>query len=119
MIHPRPVGAAAQYTAHRGSCCAKQSLTIDGPRTQVLRPQHLCSRPGLQLAGVHRHRQHAVEANRAGQLDELLVAEALSQRIHASIVRPVLADEIAREVHDLRVLRRNAARVFLADRGDG
>src|ERR1700716_1073568 len=72
----------------------------------------------LELAGVDRHRQHAVVADRAGELDEAVVAESSDQRLHRGLVDPVLAHELACELDDLRILGRDAAAVILADGGD-
>jgi len=73
----------------------------------------------LQLAGVHRHRQHAVVADRPRELDEAVIAEPNPQRLEHRVADPMLAHELAREVHDLRVFGRDAARVLLADGRDG
>jgi hypothetical protein len=64
-------------------------------------------------------RQHAVVADRARELDEAVLADATDQRLHGGFVDPMLAHELAREVDDLRVLRRNAPVVILADCRDG
>lgn len=71
--------------------------------------QDLGAGSGLELAGVHGHGQHAVVADGTGQLDEAIVAEARSERLHGGVVNPVPADERSRELHDLGVLGWNAA----------
>ena len=80
--------------------------------------QNFGARRGFELASVHRHSQHAVIADGAGQLDEALITEPLPQCAGARLVDPVLAEELPREVDDFRVFRRNAARVVFADRRD-
>ena len=52
----------------------------------------------FQLAGVHRHPQHGVVTDRAGQLNQLLVAETLLQRIEGGGVQTVLVDEMFRQI---------------------
>src|SRR5215470_12305401 len=81
--------------------------------------EYLGARRGLQLAGVDRHRQHAVVADGAGELDEAVIAEAADECLHGRVVHPVLAHQLAGEVDDLRVFRGNAAAVVLTDGGDG
>src|SRR5262249_44152105 len=63
---------------------------------------------GLELAGVHGHRQHRVVADGAGELDEAVVAEALAQRVGGGVVDPVPLHQRAGELDDLRVLGRHA-----------
>src|SRR5215510_13412858 len=80
--------------------------------------QHLGAGRGLELAGVDRHREHGVVADRARELDESVGAEAPDERLHRRFVHPVLAHELAGELDDLRVLGRDAAAVVLADSGN-
>src|SRR2546427_3089847 len=81
--------------------------------------EDLGARRRLQLAGIDRHRQHAVVADRARELDQPVVAEPPDERFHRRVVHPVLAHELSRELDDLRVLGRNAAAVVLANGRDG
>src|SRR5512137_1183641 len=91
------------------------------PRQLVLRRsvQDLGALAGFQLAGVHCHRQHAVIADHPRELDESVIAEPCLERLERRVINPMLADELSRELHDLGVLRRDAARVFLSDGRDG
>src|SRR5688572_5806420 len=93
-------------------------LTLGRKIPYKLRLQYLRPFRRLQLARIGRHRQQTVVADRPGQLDQLEVIEPLLQRFHGRRADPVLVNEIAREIYDLRVLRGEAARVLLADRGD-
>src|SRR5262245_60905579 len=81
--------------------------------------QHFGAGSGLELAGVDGHRQHRVVTDGPGELDEAVVAEPLAQRGGGGVVDPMAAHQRARELDDLRVLRRHAAAVVLADGGDG
>src|SRR6266478_7704025 len=91
------------------------------PQQLVLRRllQDLGALAGFQLAGVHRHRQHAVIADHPRELDESVIAEPCSEHLERRVGNPMLVDELPRELHDLGVLRRDAARVFLANSRDG
>jgi hypothetical protein len=71
--------------------------------------EHLGVGRGLQLARVDRHGEHAVVADGPGELDEPVVAEASAERLGGGVVHPMLAQECARELHDLGVLGWNAA----------
>ena len=74
---PRPMIAATD-TAHDKS---------SGRRTALRRPsldgnsdlQDFGARSGFELARVYRHRQHAVISDGAGQLDEPLITQPLSE----------------------------------------
>src|SRR5262249_60872564 len=75
--------------------------------------QHLGAGRGLELAGVDRHREHGVVADRARELDESVGAEAPDERLHRRFVHPVLAHELAGEIHHLRVPRPAAPALVL------
>src|SRR5512137_853026 len=86
------------------------------PYFMALSPQQLVRRwllqdlgalAGFQLAGVHRHRQHAVIADHPGELDESVIAEPRPERLERRVVNPMLAHELPRELHDLCVLQRD------------
>src|SRR5688500_9607287 len=120
-----PESATAALTA--SSACAASGLSADRVASEKPTPlsailhrfshmgalllfrQLLGPGAGLELARVHGHRQHAVVPDRPGELDELLVAEALLERLRGCGIDAMLMDEVAREVHDLRVFGRNAA----------
>ena len=72
-------------------------------------------RVGLQLGAVHRHRQHAVIADAGRQLDVFVRAEAVHHRFRQAVFDPVVAQQLAGEVDDLEVFRRDAVRMFVAD----
>ena len=76
-------------------------------------------RVGLQLGAVHRHRQHAVIADAGRQLDVFVRAEAVHHRFRQAVFDPVVAQQLAGEVDDLEVFRRDAVRMFVADGVDG
>jgi len=69
--------------------------------------QNFGARRGFELASVHRHSQHAVIADGAGQLDEALITEPLPQCAGGRLVDPVLAEELPGEVDNFGVFRRN------------
>ena len=110
------------------SPCTRNRTGRSGSRLHRFRPssispvydlQHLGARCGFELAGIHRHAEQAVVADGTGELDELVVAEARQHRLCCGIVGAMLAQQLPGEVDDLRVLRRDAARMVLADRGNG
>src|SRR6266850_284129 len=75
--------------------------------------QHVGAGRGLELTGVDGHREHRVVADGAGELDEAVVAEALADGAGGGVVDAVTPHQRARELHDLRVLRRDAPAVVL------
>src|SRR5215469_17180992 len=77
--------------------------------------QHLGARGRLEFTGIHGHREHTVIADRAGQLDQPVIAEAGLHLFKAGVVGAMPAQQLAREIDDLGVFRRDAARVVLAD----
>src|SRR5690242_5986750 len=86
--------SASEPTMMTGTAAAPRAMTTATdtvhakPRAQrpLRRPlgsgsdlQHFSVRSGFKLACVHGHRQHAVIADGAGQLDEPLIAEPLPE----------------------------------------
>src|SRR5512136_1879647 len=78
------------------------------PRQLALRRllQDLGALAGFQLAGVHRHRQHAVVADHPRELDESVIAEPRPERLERRVVNPMPADKLPRELHVLGVFQR-------------
>src|SRR5712691_13120261 len=81
--------------------------------------QHLGARCRFQLTGVDGHSEHAVVTDCPGEFQEPLVAKPRLDRLKGGVVDPVLLEELLRELDDLGILWRHAARVLLTDGRDG
>src|SRR5262245_3596771 len=77
--------------------------------------QHLGAGSGFEFARVDRHCEHHIVADRAGELQQLVIAEACLHSLEGGIVDAVFADELQREIDDLGVLRWDATSVLLPD----
>src|SRR6516165_10772202 len=78
--------------------------------------QNFGARRGLQFTRIHRHRQQAVIADGAGQLNEPVVAEPPLHRPESRVIDAVPAEKLTGKLDNLGVFGWNAARMVIADR---